>query len=84
MEEEKEDIRKRQIFAKLERILLSPDEEIYIILTKDKITNELISFLKKLEKEYRGKDVIVTFHSLIRGLRKEKEEGIEWKKDIFS
>jgi hypothetical protein len=73
MVEENEDIRNRQIFGKLERILLSGDGEIYIVLTKDKIGEAMIGFLKNLERNYKGKDVIVTFHSLERG-RKRKED----------
>jgi hypothetical protein len=72
MVEEREDIKNRQIFGKLERILLSGDGEIYVVLTKDKIGETMTDFLKDLEKRYKGKDVIVTFHSLERN-RKRKE-----------
>jgi len=71
--EEREDIKNRQIFGKLERILLSGDGEIYIVLTKDKIGESMTDFLKTLETRYKGKDVIVTFHSLERN-RKRKED----------
>ena len=73
MVEEREDIKNRQIFGKLERILLSGDGEIYIVLTKDKIGESMTDFLKTLETRYKGKDVIVTFHSLERN-RKRKED----------
>lgn len=70
MVEEREDIKNRQIFGKLERILLSGDGEIYVVLTKDKIGETMTDFLKTLETRYKGKDVIVTFHSLERGRKK--------------
>lgn len=79
--EDEEDIRKRQIFGKLNRILLSAEGEIYIILSKDKITDEFLNFLRNLEKTYGEKDIILTFHSLKRGLKKEKEDGIIWKEE---
>ena len=72
--EENQDIKARQIFGKLERILLSGDGEIYIVLTKDRIGEAMTDFLKELEKQYKGKDVIVTFHSLQRGRKKEGDE----------
>lgn len=74
MVEEREDIKNRQIFGKLERILLSGDGEIYIVLTKDKIGETMTDFLKTLETRYKGKDVIVTFHSLERGRKRKGDD----------
>ena len=71
----REDVRKRQLFGKLVRILLSTDNEIHIILTKDLITEETLSFLKQLDKRYRGKDIIITFHKLIRNFKKGQNES---------
>lgn len=68
--EETQNVKTRQIFGKLERILLSGDGEIYIVLTKDKIGQTMIDFLKDLESRYKGKDVILTLHSLTRNRRK--------------
>lgn len=68
-----EEIKKRQIFGKLKRILLNADGEIYIILTKDEISDRTIEFLKELEKKFKEKDVIVTFTELIRGLSKPRQ-----------
>lgn len=78
MESKKEDIRKRQIFGKLERILLSPEGEIYIIITKDKVTEETINFLKSLERRFGNKDIILTFHELIRNVQ---DNEIEWREE---
>lgn len=75
MDEDESNVKSRQIFGQLVRILLSGDGEIYVVLTKDKITESMIDFLKDLEKRYKGKDVIVTFHSLQRNRKKE-----EWRK----
>lgn len=63
---EKEDIRKRQIFANLVRILPSIENEVHIILRKDKITEDFLNFVKELEGRYKGEDVILTFTKLIR------------------
>ena len=87
MSEESEDIRKRQLFGRLERILLSPEGEIYVILSKDKLTQESIEFLKSLEKKYGSKDIILTFHTLIRGKartkeRRRSEDEIEWQNEV--
>jgi hypothetical protein len=72
--EENQDIKARQIFGKLERILLSGDGEIYIVLTKDKIGETMTDFLKSLDSRYKGKDVIVTFHSLERGRKRKGDD----------
>lgn len=67
---DKEDIRKRQIFGKCKRILISTEEEVYIVLTKDKFNEAFVEFLKVLNKRYAEKDVILTFTELIRKKRK--------------
>jgi hypothetical protein len=72
MDEDESNVKSRQIFGKLERLLLSGDGEIYVVLSKDKITQTTIDFMKDLEKRYKGKDVIVTFHSLQRNRKKEE------------
>lgn len=73
-----------QIFAKLKRILPSPDgdNEYYIVVTRDNpIPTER---LKEIQKEWGDQEVIITITSLIKGKRKHKvlREEMEVKSEM--
>lgn len=72
-----------QIFAKLKRILPSPDgnNEYYIVIVRD---NPLpAERLKDLQKEWGDQEVIITITTLIKGKKKHKvlKEEMELKEE---
>jgi len=71
---EGEDIRKRQLFGKLVRILTDGGNEVHIIIEKDSINEQTLAFLKELETRFGNKDIILTIGELIRGISKLKRE----------
>ena len=59
-----ESIKNSQIFGRLARILISPDNEVYIILTRENVSPSFLAFLRSLEARYRDKEVFITLSEM--------------------